>query len=345
MKKLFISLLFLFLILPTSVFAADNDFSVYSKDNAITKIETKLDIKDSVLVLYNEDKTVSSMHSVKFNDGSANTIIKIPENNYFAKIYYDIGTDNSYLLYPYNIKEMPKEDELEFEDIYPSGAAAIGALAVIKSADNVVLENDEIVTRVVCLYKGEEIVIDLEEDFTITGTMPQTAIYYGMKVSSLSEGDIVSFSTYLNGNISDVNLLFRPYKTDIITQNNSIVFPNKNSLLFPDYPKKFQTYGVITDKLKNGTVVLYDSTGLESNALYLSIYKNAPVYVYDMSKRKDKVSIGTSADIIKSEIIPSEMDDNNNILSWGADNSRNYAYVRVYNGDICDIVVFANYNL
>lgn len=337
MKKLFISLLFLFLILPTSVFAADNDFSVYSKDNAITKIETKLDIKDSVLVLYNEDKTVSSMHSVKFNDGSANTIIKLPENNYFAKIYYDIGTDNSYLLYPYNIKEMPKEDELEFEDIYPSGAAAIGALAVIKSADKTVTYDDEIINRIVCLYQGKEIVIDLEEDIRVTAQAPEVAIYDGMDISNLKEGDIVYFTAYLNGNIYKVNFLFRPYQTDIITENNNIVFG--------PYQSNFKTYGVIVERLKNGTVVLYDKTGLEKNALYLGLHKNAPVYVYDMSKRKDKVSIGTSADIIKSEIIPSEMDDDNNILSWGADNSRNYAYVRVYNGDICDIVVFANYNL
>lgn len=337
MKKLLISLAFIFIVFQTGILAYDSDFSVYSENNVITKIETSLDIDDALMVIYNNDNTVSSVHSINFKSHTLNNIIQIPKDDYFLKIYYDIGSDKSSLIRSDEVIKVTQNEDIQKPETYPSGAASIGAIAVIKSAEDVVVEDDEIVTRIVCLYKGEEITVDLENDFKITATTPQTAIYDGMKVSTLSEGDLVSFSAYLNGNISDVNLLFKPYKTDIITQQN-------NNIVFPVHSNKFNTFGVIFERLKNNTVVLYDNTKLESNALYLSLHENAPVYVYDMSKRKDKLSIGTVSDIIKSEILPSELDDDKNIISWGAENVRNYAYVRVFNNLVCDIVVYANYN-
>lgn len=336
MKKLLISLAFIFIIFQTGILAYNRDFSIYTENNVITKIETSLDIDDALMVIYNDDNTVISIHNINFKNHTSNNIIQIPKDDYFAKIYYDIGSDKSARILPDDIIKVTQNEDIQKPETYPSGAASIGAIAVIKSAEDVVSEDDEIVTRIVCLYKGEEISIDLESDFTLTAKTPEMAIYDGMKVSTLSEGDIVSFTAYLNGNISDVNILFKPYQTDIITQNNNIVFPVHSN--------KFDTFGVIFERLKNNTVVLYDNTKLESNALYLKLHKNAPVYVYDMSKRKDKVRLGTSADIIKSEILPSELDDDKNIISWGSRNFRNYAYVRVFNNLVCDIVVYANYN-
>lgn len=334
MKKIIIGLIFILSLMQITVMAKENDFTLYSKDSFIKEITTTKSIDNAMLVLYKNDKTISSAYTLDFENNKAITSIPTPLNDEFIKIYYNIGTDNVSYINTDDIKALPSE-ETKLPNTYPTDAAAIDAIAVIKSVNTIVLDNNEIVNRINCLYQGIEIFIDVDENFTITAGNNDMKMYEGMNISTLSEGDIVSFSASLSGKLRKVNLLFKPYKTDIITEDNNILFQSFND--------KFSTYGVIADKLKNDTIVLYDKTGLEKNALYLDLYDDASVYVYDMSKRKDKISIGTKADIIKSEISPKDIDEDDNILSWG-DNRRNYAYVRVYDNMVCDIVVFANYN-
>ena len=65
------------------------------------------------------------------------------------------------------------------------------------------------------------------------------------------------------------------------------------------------------------------------------------MYGYDKSARKENVKILSVGEISKSEIFLK--DDNDNITNWDEESDRVYAYVRVYDGIVCDVMLYENY--
>ena len=62
----------------------------------------------------------------------------------------------------------------------------------------------------------------------------------------------------------------------------------------------------------------------------------------DLHARKEKVTVASVGEIYKSEVNSSDKDEYDNIINWDVDSERVYAYVRVYDGIVCDVLMFVD---
>lgn len=195
-------------------------------------------------------------------------------------------------------------------------------------------------------------------------------------ITSLQKGDIVVFSFDHNGNVSELSRLLgarqigldRDYSS--VRQNAessqamlSIGEPDRNWT--KEWSDRFDrgdntvhlVYGPIVDKTANsftlgtyreGKTYLYgpitDSIQSDSGrggTMEFYLTDETRVYVYDYSQSfKNRLNIGTKADIMSSEIDRSAISDDT--INWSNvfDNSTiNYAFAKVVNGEATDVFV------
>lgn len=195
-------------------------------------------------------------------------------------------------------------------------------------------------------------------------------------ITSLQKGDIVVFSFDHNGNVSELSRLLgarqigldRDYSS--VRQNAessqamlSIGEPDRNWT--KEWSDRFDrgdntvhlVYGPIVDKTANsftlgtyreGKTHLYDpiTDSIQSDSgrggtMEFYLTDETRVYVYDYSQSfKNRLNIGTKADIMSSEIDRSAISDDT--INWSNvfDNSTiNYAFAKVVNGEATDVFV------
>ncbi len=195
-------------------------------------------------------------------------------------------------------------------------------------------------------------------------------------ITSLQKGDIVVFSFDHNGNVSEFSRLLgarqigldRDYSS--VRQNAessqamlSIGEPDRNWT--KEWSDRFDrgdntvhlVYGPIVDKTANsftlgtyreGKTYLYDpiTDSIQSDSgrggtMEFYLTDETRVYVYDYSQSfKNRLNIGTKADIMSSEIDRSAISDDT--INWSNvfDNSTiNYAFAKVVNGEATDVFV------
>ena len=202
-------------------------------------------------------------------------------------------------------------------------------------------------------------------------------VYYNINIDYFEKGDIVVFDFDENGNISEICRLLEARQIGLddyaaVRQNAessqtllSITIP-PNSYWTNEWSDRFDTigtnmvhlvYGPIVDKTTNsftlGTYrdgktdlytqitdsILSDSGRGGTMEFYLT--DETRVYVYDYSQgNRNRLRIGTKADIMSSEIDRSAiLDDTINWSRVSDDNSINYAFAKVVNGEATDVFV------
>lgn len=358
MKKLIVSALMTALLFQYPVLAENNgELNIYTlkNENTISKIETSVD-GSCIAAVFLNDKTLYTVSPVILSNGTANVNIPCPNEEYTFKLYYEIGSDKYLSVGSDNVKYLPdnftadnNEQNSEntsdnsnqntgfYPSVYGTPAVALGAFAVIKSVEKAVSYDDDIITKLLVYYMGSEMYLELSDDFLVENKWKYSDV---ADVSQLTEGDIITFSSNLSGKILKVSLIFRNFDRDLTDDEEGLTILNnaKN-----DISDKSIVYGVITNKLKNNTLVISDGTGLDKNAQYLGLDPETVVYYYDSSNRNNKLKISSVAEIENSEIAAADKDDNDNIISWDKDALHNFAFARVHDGVICDIVIYANY--
>lgn len=196
-------------------------------------------------------------------------------------------------------------------------------------------------------------------------------------ITSLQKGDIVVFSFDHNGNVSELSRLLgarqiglddcyaavRRYAENSQTLLSITIPPNSNWT--KEWSDRFDrgdntvhlVYGPIVDKTANsftlgtyreGKTYLYDpiTDSIQSDSgrggtMEFYLTDETRVYVYDYSQSfKNRLNIGTKADIMSSEIDRSAISDDT--INWSNvfDNSTiNYAFAKVVNGEATDVFV------
>ena len=332
MKK-FICFL-LMMILSVSTVNAEGFKAYKSRTKMIVhKVEADVEDQTAVAVIYTPDNKIFSATRAFIKDGKADLKLLYPDTPFTFKLYTDIGSDTIYSMPCNEVKaiEDMEQEENKFVPVYGDTAAAIGAFAVVKDVEETLNEINDAVASIQILYRGSQTEIQFETDYMLDNIAQGGTI----SVLDLEAGDILKLDANLSGKLYGADLIFRAPKTD------SVLDAEERTKIFTSVSDKdnMSVFGIIGDKF-NDEIVLYNAGGLESDALYLDLDPNTVVYCYDAGARKDKVSVASVGEIFKSEIHSSDKDENDNIINWDVDSERVYAYVRVYDGIVCDVLMF-----
>lgn len=245
-----------------------------------------------------------------------------------------------------------------YPSIYESASVAMQAFMVVDDISAAVTTDNDTAYLLKAFYQGREVEIAVPEDFAIHSAPAAQALLIGTPVSALQEGDVIYCSYSLGGRLKDIDLIYRPQEADIITSDMD--FGTSFEHLFSiagtvaerwpairygaqRYTDMQYAFGLIKDKTSRNLLVLANKAGLAADDLELNLQNDTIVYVYDRTLR-DKLYIGTVADIAKSEIPNSAKDADGNITAWDTDTIYNYALARTCDGLVTDIIVYLNYN-
>lgn len=343
MKKLICFLLMIILTVP-QVGAEGLKAYKTREEMTVSRIEVDEEDQTAVAVIYTPENEIFSATRVFIKDKQAEFKLLYPDTAFTFKLYTDIGTDKVYSMACRDIEatedkkeetkeEAPEEKPEEFVPVYGNTAAAVGAFAVVKSVSETLNENNEAVAALTVLYRGEETEIFFDTGYLLEDTLNGGKI----NVLELEEGDVLKLEATLSGMLRGAKLVFKAPKTDAVADANEI---SKLYTTVSD-KDKMSVFGIVGEKSGN-SMTLYNAGGLEKEALYLDLEPNTVVYRYDAKSRKDKVSIASVGEIVSSEINSADKDEYDNITNWDRDSERVYAYVRVYDGIVCDVLLFEN---
>ncbi len=331
MKKFICFLLMMILSVSTATAEGLKAYKT-SEKMIVNKLEVDENDQTAVAIIYDANGKIFSASNVYIKDKQADLELLYPETSFTLKLYTDIGTDKVYSL-SYNELIEQKENEKEFIPVYGNTAAAIGAFAVVRDCAEFLNDNNEAVALVSVLYRGRETDLEFNLNYSLDNTVDGGKI----AVTDLEEGDVLKLRANLSGMLSGADLIFRAPKKDSLSDSLEV------SKIYTTVSNKenMNVYGIVADK-DNKTLVLYNAGGLERDALYLDLDPNTVVYHYDNKARKEKVRVSSVVEIPKSIILKSDKDDNDNIINWNENTDRVYAYVRVYDGIVCDVLLFEN---
>lgn len=323
----------MFMMSYVSVYAQDTDVIAYKEKDTNKLIELQINESDqmAVAVIYTSDNRIYDSQIVNIKDKKAELELMCPQTEFMLKLYTDLGTDKSYSV-PIDEKEQYEKEE--FVPVYGNTAAAVDAFAVVKDVEETLNEMGDAVASIQILYRGSQTEIQFE-----TGYMLDNMAQGGtISVLDLEAGDVLKLDTNLSGKLYGADLIFRAPKTDVVSDSQEV---SKIYTLVSD-KDNMSVFGIVGAKYDD-TLVLYNAGGLEAEALYLDLEPNTVVYCYDKNERKEKLTIASVGKIAKSEINSSDKDEFDNITNWDADSERVYAYVRVYDGIVCDVMLYENY--
>lgn len=248
--------------------------------------------------------------------------------------------------------------DASYPPVYDTAAVAMQAFMVVDEINATVAEDGDTVYALKALYQGREIEVTVPDDTTLASAPDVESHLAGASVSALQEGDVIYCTYSFGGRLTDIDLIYRPQSADIITSEED--FGTNFERLFTAggtvaerwpaisygsdrFHDNQYAFGLIKENLSGNALVLANKTGLAENDLELDLLDDTIVYSYDHTLR-DKLYIGTAADILKSEIPNSAKDEDDNIIAWDTDTIYNYALVRTNDGVVMDMIVFLNYN-
>lgn len=255
--------------------------------------------------------------------------------------------------------ETDPEEESVGSSRYPTVYDAVTAFMAVKDVA-MVSEDNALKTKLTVFYQGVEMLLALEDDIILESAPTAHSALTQGALSELKAGDIIFCTANLSGKIRKVELVFRPFSSDLIMQDidygqnfedlfsidgavtvaNAIpiaVYGSNNS------QKQQYGFGLIKEK-KERYMTLCNKEGLAEEDIDIILTPDTVVYVYDSYKAKNKIKIGTIADIEKSEIDKPLMDQDGNVLEWSGENIHHYALVRMANGVALDVALYLNYN-
>ena len=223
----------------------------------------------------------------------------------------------------------PKPTRTPRPAVYEKALDAVHAPAVIKSIESTYV-NDENAYRVTMLHQGNEITANIGETVQIVSAPVKDSHLIGKTVSSLTEGDVIHFLCNLRGEVTSIDLIYRPDFADYISDGTAFgsVYGNDG---YSSY-----VFGVAV-RTYNGAILVADNTGATTD---IEVDKGAFVYsVADVrSDKTDIHGIGAKS-VMASAMPPNNLDDNDCVISMAAITEPVYVLIRQVRSVATEIVM------
>lgn len=330
------------------------------------------DTDDCVIAVY-ENGVLYSCASGTYENNAVFGDVKLPQSGAAVKAFFtDDGTvDISLDMVNPSAVPVPtvepvtqptaapkKTPRPTYHPAYESEKDAIEAIAVVDSV-GVVATDDDNKYEIKALYRGENFSFIVDNDIGISSAPAIFSELSGTDLLNLKKGDVIMVTCRISGGVKRIDLIMRPADKDIITSGASVgtnfedlfsfggAIASRKDWRVLEYGKNppsngtCYAFGVIRER-SNGSLVLVNENGLDSEAHYLDLSDNIIVYTCDM-ENKPQLSIGTESSLIRSSIASKDKDDDDNIIAWNEGRTYNYALVRVVDGTAVEAVVYTGY--
>lgn len=242
-------------------------------------------------------------------------------------------------------------------EVYPKALDAVNAPAVVKDVSETVIDG-ETYYAVDMFYQGEEIQVNIRDWITIESSSDASSYLVGSNASALRDGDVIHFTTDLQGRVKSIEFIYRPdFENYVMSDNN---YGNNFEELISDngyvgnrtdwgvakYPsgsssRESYAFGVPVDRQGN-TLVLANKSG---QLMYIDVDERAMVYTVDGSSRGDLSEFtGNGISSVARTFVYDENydEDKESIVSWDDVSDITYALVRIIDDTAVDIVVFTD---
>ena len=223
----------------------------------------------------------------------------------------------------------PKPTKAPRPAVYEKALDAVHAPAVVKSVESTYV-NDENCYSVTMLYQGNEIAVNVSEGVQIVSAPAKDAYLVGKTAISLAEGDVIHFLCNLRGEVTSIDLIYRPDFADYIADGTPF-----GSLYGNDGYSSY-TFGVAI-KTYNTAMLIANATGTTTD---IEVDKAAFVYsvANTRSDKTDLHGIGAKT-VVTSAMPPGNIDDNDCIISMSAITEPVYVLIRQVRGVATEIIM------
>ena len=362
-----------------AVFAADDTVTGYSTENTVYTEYNDEDSNTAVLSFY-DNGILSYSTMAEYDDSSY--IFNVPReyqdddaricyiggNIYDMTIEADTAPEQTEAP---NATEEPSATEpaptataaatstappqnTPYPSAYPSEHDANNAPAIVTGLSVTEIDGEyyDVLTM---LYAGNEVTVNVRDTVSIVSAPDAVSDIAGSGTSALKEGDVIHFTTDLQGRIKSIELIYRPDFDDYIGEgadfgNNfeelisaSGVVANQSGWRVASYGGNIGSgylyaFGVPIEAGQSSlTLANADGTRMD-----IDVNPEAMVYTVNGSSRSDKVEFaGNGARAVTRNYISSgNYDDEGNVISWDDVDIMTYALVRIIDGEATDIIVF-----
>ena len=242
-------------------------------------------------------------------------------------------------------------------EVYPKALDAVNAPAVVKDVSETVIDG-ETYYAVDMFYQGEEIKVNIRDWITIESSSEASSYLVGSNASALRDGDVIHFTTDLQGRVKSIEFIYRPdFENYVMSDNNygnnfedlisdNGYVANRTGCGVAKYPsgsssRESYAFGVPVDRQGN-TLVLANKSG---QLMYIDVDERAMVYTVNGASRGDLSEFtgnGISA-VSRTFVYDGNYDeDKESIVSWDGVSDITYALVRIIDDTAVDIVVFTD---
>lgn len=239
-------------------------------------------------------------------------------------------------------------------EVYPKAMDAIDAFAVVKGISQTVIEGEDYYTAEM-LYQGSEITANIRASVSIVSASDASSYLIGKDAGALQDGDVIHFTTDLQGRIKSIEFIYRPDFTDYVHSgtecgDNFSLLISASGAVANHSGWTVAAYGGTADgdneyafgvpvSARNGELILADKSG---NTMDIDLDSRAMVYTVVDTSRGDKSEFsGNGYNAVTTTYVPDDMyDEDGNIISWEEVEDVTYALVRIIDGTATDVVVF-----
>lgn len=342
---------------------SDNTYSTEYNDVNSTKAVLSI-YKDGVLVYSTMSEYFEDKYTFEIPDelsGSDARICYVGGEIYDAVLKESTATSTPAATASPNPTQTasPKPEATEkptrtpYPSVYPRQIDAINAFAVVENVSQTMVDGEEYYT-VKMLYQGSEISVNVRTTVKVVSSSDAYKEITGYDARALRDGDVIHFTTDLQGRIESIEFIYRPdfqdyINSDIDTGANFSKLISASGVVAnrPDWKVaayggsnsgyEMYAFGVPVES-KRGSLVLADKAG---KIMDVSIDSGTMVYTVSGESRGSKsVFEGNGYNAVSVTYVPRDLYDGEKVSSWEGIEDITYALVRIIDGTATDIVVF-----
>ncbi len=241
-----------------------------------------------------------------------------------------------------------------YPEIYGKEINAVNAFSVVEDVAAATVDGEEYFEATL-LFQGSETKAMIPADLLIGASSEEFSYMDGKNAGALEEGDVIFTRKNLMGEYAVLSLIYRPLNEDIavsgvdygssfeklISSGGKVAGYDWSVMKYGSDGGRETSYafGVVYER-NAGEIALLGPDGDTNNALYISARNDTIVYEYDMSARRNALTVSKISGV---RGISGAKPDENGIIDYTDASKYTYALVRAVDGTATDIIVFTNY--